>query len=81
SLQVVEVLRAEGLEVIGMVSIFNYGFKIAEEAFQNAGVKLISLTDYSTLISLSIQNGDISPDTENTLLNWRDDPGNWKPNP
>src|SRR6187431_2704310 len=36
SLQVVDVLRNDGVEVIGMVSIFNYGFDAAKEAFKNA---------------------------------------------
>src|ERR1051326_8684697 len=42
SLQVVDVLRNAGVEVIGMVSIFNYGFKEADNAFANANVKLTS---------------------------------------
>src|SRR6187551_191828 len=39
SLEVVEVLRREGLEVIGMVSIFTYGFDVADKAFSAAGVR------------------------------------------
>src|SRR5882757_1016066 len=46
SLQVVEVLRQAGLKVTGMVSIFNYGFSIAEEAFKAAEVPYISLSNY-----------------------------------
>src|SRR6201991_1110486 len=38
SLQVVEVLKSEGLEIAGMVSIFTYGFPQADEAFAKAGV-------------------------------------------
>src|ERR1700761_7998610 len=38
SLQVVEVLRSAGMEVVGMVAIFTYGFRVAEEAFKAAGV-------------------------------------------
>src|SRR6476646_1483273 len=38
SLQVVDVLKAEGLEVIGMVSIFTYDFAIAAASFQAAGL-------------------------------------------
>lgn len=78
SLQVVEVLRKEGMEVIGMVSIFNYGFDVAKKAFEDAGVPYKSLTDYESLISLAIENGTVSPDEQNTLLNWRSDPANWK---
>lgn len=79
SLQVVEVLKKEGLDVIGMVSIFTYDFKVASHAFAEAGIRLISLTDYPTLINLSKETGDISAADENTLLNWRDDPEHWTP--
>jgi orotate phosphoribosyltransferase len=78
SLQVVEVLRNEGMEVIGMVSIFNYGFDVAAKAFEDAGVPYKSLTNYESLISLAIENGTVSADEQNTLLNWRADPANWK---
>src|SRR5688500_15830512 len=45
SLQVVDVLSANGLDVVGMVSIFDYGFQAASESFQQAGVKLKTLTN------------------------------------
>src|SRR5689334_9346337 len=57
SLQVVDVLRAEGLEVTGMVSIFTYGFAVATEAFEKSSLQYYSLTDYPTLISLAMEKG------------------------
>lgn len=77
SLEVVEVLRKEGLEIAGMVSIFTYGFDVAQTAFKNAGVKCISLTNYNTLIELAAETGLIHEVEQNTLLNWRKDPANW----
>ena len=77
SLEVVEVLRKEGLEVVGMVSIFTYGFDVANKAFLDARLQYISLTNYNTLIELAEENGIITPDQQNTLLNWRRDPANW----
>jgi orotate phosphoribosyltransferase len=77
SLQVVDVLKNASLEVVGMVSIFNYGFEIAVKAFEDAGVTYKSLTDYESLIALAIENGTVSADDQNTLLNWRKDPANW----
>ncbi len=77
SLEVVEVLRREGVEVIGMVSIFTYGFEVAKKAFSEAGVPYISLTNYNTLIELAEENGIVTPEQQNTLLNWRQDPANW----
>ncbi len=77
SLEVVEVLRKAGLEVVGMVSIFTYGFDVAAKAFSDAGLEYISLTNYNTLIELAEENGIITPEQQNTLLNWRRDPANW----
>jgi orotate phosphoribosyltransferase len=78
SLQVVDVAQAAGLDVIGMVSIFTYGFKLADDAFAAKGVRYESLTNYDNLIRIAIDKGSISSRLENTLLNWRQDPGNWK---
>ncbi len=77
SLQVVEVLEKAGLIVEGMVSIFNYGFDIAKNAFNDAKVKYHSLTDYDTVIALAIEKNYVSEKDQNTLLNWRSDPANW----
>lgn len=78
SLQVVDVLKENGLEIAGMASIFNYGFAIANEAFEKAQVLLYSLTNYQNLISLAVQRGTITKEEEEVLLNWRTDPANWK---
>ncbi|HYE55688.1 MAG TPA: orotate phosphoribosyltransferase [Chitinophagaceae bacterium] len=77
SLQVVDVLKKAGLDVVGMVSIFTYGFDVAREAFEQTGIKYRSLTNYETLISLAIDKGLVSGDQETILLNWRRDPANW----
>jgi orotate phosphoribosyltransferase len=78
SLQVVEVLRQEGLEVVGLVSIFDYGFHTARNAFEKAGVPYVSLSNYATLIGLSREKGLISPQQESVLLTWSADPANWQ---
>ncbi|HWB27188.1 MAG TPA: orotate phosphoribosyltransferase [Chitinophagaceae bacterium] len=78
SLQVVDVLKAAGVEVVGMVSIFTYGFAVADDAFAAAGVPYHSLTNYSALISLALEKGNISPEIEKTLLQWRESPSTWQ---
>jgi len=78
SLQVVEVLRNAGVEVIGMVSIFDYGFEVAVKAFADAGIAFKSLTNYPTLISLAVEKGIVLADIESLLLDWRKDPASWK---
>ena len=77
SLQVVDVLKNAGVEVVGMVSIFNYGFDVAKNAFETAGVPYKSLTNYASLISLALEKGTVSADDESVLLKWREDPANW----
>lgn len=77
SLQVVDVLRAAGIDVIGMVSIFNYGFPVAKEAFEKAGVSYRSLTNYETLVQLALEKKQIPQEQEPILLQWRQDPANW----
>ncbi len=77
SLQVVEVLRKAGLQIQGMVSIFNYRFAISEEAFAREQVEFYSLTDYPNLLELAAQKGQIRPEEGAVLLKWRADPANW----
>jgi orotate phosphoribosyltransferase len=60
-----------------MVSIFNYGFDIAGAAFQQAGVKLVSLTNYSNMIGLAMEKGNVSQGMEKILIDWQKDPANW----
>ena len=80
SLEVVEVLRKAGIEVIGMVSIFNYGFTQAKDAFEQAEVPLKSLTNYPTLIQLAINKNIVEPSEQDVLLKWSADPANWQVN-
>ena len=78
SLQVMDVLKNGGVDVIGMVSIFTYDFPVAAEAFKTAGLRYQSLTNYPALVQLAIEKGIISPGEQEVLLKWRDDPANWK---
>lgn len=78
SLQVVDVLRQAGVEVVGMAAIFSYGFAVAEEAFQTAQVPLEVLTDYTHLVALAVEKGTVGASTEDLLLEWRKDPAAWQ---
>lgn len=77
SLQVVDVLKKEGLDVAGMVSIFTYGFDVADKAFAEAGVTYQSLTNYTSLIESAIDKGLVTAAQQTTLLNWRKNPAAW----
>ena len=77
SLKAVEALKREDLEVLGMVSIFTYGFPVAEKNFEEKGVKLISLSDYNALIEEALRLNYISDDQVAHLQKWRKNPSSW----
>ncbi len=78
SLQVADVLKNAGLNILGMISIFNYGFDEARISFENKKVESHSLTDYESLISEAIKKNIISNEDQKSLLKWRKDPANWE---
>jgi orotate phosphoribosyltransferase len=59
SLQVVDVLREQGAEVLGMCGLFTYGFPIADEAFQKAGLPLYTISNYAALMEVAEEQGNI----------------------
>lgn len=77
SLAAVSALREEGCEVKGMTSIFTYGFDVARVAFDNAKVKLHSLTNYSILLDQALHSGYITEKDLLPLNEWRKDPSTW----
>ena len=78
SLKAVEALRSAGVEVLGMVASYTYGFPVAEEAFKEAGVTLFTLTDYNHVIAEAADTGYVSLEDVEMLKEWRKDPANWK---
>ncbi|SFD71593.1 orotate phosphoribosyltransferase [Thermophagus xiamenensis] len=79
SLKAVEALRNNGGEVLGMMAIFTYGFKVAEDNFSKANVEFETLSNYQTLIKTAVEGGYISGDDLSALAKWKEDPENWKP--
>jgi orotate phosphoribosyltransferase len=77
SLKAVADLKAAGFEVLGMVAIFTYGFDVAAENFKKAGVELICLSDYSSMLPQAIANNYIDQNTLASLEEWRKNPGAW----
>ncbi len=78
SLKAVEALRQYGVEVVGMVASFTYGFPVAEEAFRQAGVRLLTLSDYEHVVAEAVKTGYIKPEDQPVLAEWRQNPGEWK---
>lgn len=77
SLKAVEALRAAGCEVVGMVSVFTYGFNAADENFKKANCRLVSLSNYSFLIEQALASGFISEKDVEQLQAWRENPEAW----
>jgi orotate phosphoribosyltransferase len=77
SLKAVEALRNAGCLVIGMLAIFSYQFPISEKNFKEAGCKLVTLCDYSTLIELALETNYLQQSDLETLNKWREAPEKW----
>ena len=77
SLKAVEAIRRDGCEVIGMVASYTYGFPVAIEAFKNANVELVTLTNYEAVLEVALSTGYINEEDVPVLNAWRVDPAHW----
>lgn len=77
SLNAVEALTSAGVEVLGMVAIFTYGFPTASENFATAGVELTTLSNYGALIETAIEQNYVQESELETLKQWRESPSTW----
>ena len=77
SLEAVETLREEGLNVKGLISIFTYGFNAATENFKKADCEFISLCNYSTLLQEAVKQESINESDVEILEKWSENPSKW----
>lgn len=77
SLAAVHALREAGCNVKGMVAIFSYNLKVAEENFKAAGCILNTLTDYEHLIKRAHEQEYIKEADLKSLVEWRENPQSW----
>ncbi|KGR87602.1 orotate phosphoribosyltransferase [Lysinibacillus odysseyi] len=73
SITAVEALRAAGCEVLGVVCVYTYNLPKAEEAFNAAGIKYVSLTNFDYLVEAANESGAISQDQIPFLKEWHAD--------
>ena len=71
SLKVAKALREAGAEVLGVVAIFSYELKKAHEAFSQAEVEYVTLTNYPVLVEEAVASDFIHQDDVEKLLEWR----------
>ena len=77
SLKAVEALRNAGFNVVGMVASYTYGFPQAEEAFKEAGVRLVTISDYAHTTAIAAKTGYIKESDLEVLAEWRKSPSTW----
>ena len=73
-IEVVNVLREAGAEVLGIVSIFTYGMKKGIERLKEANVKNISLTNFDTIAEVAAEEGYIKSEDIKRLIAFRNNP-------
>jgi len=77
SLNAVDALNDSEANVLGMVSIFDYGFQMAVENFENHECDLLSLSDYEHLLEVALQQGYVHDSELAALSEWRLSPEKW----
>lgn len=73
-IEVVNVLREAGADVLGVVSIFTYGMKKGLERLAAAEVKNVSLCDLDTLVEVAAEKAYIAPEDKERLIKFRNNP-------
>jgi orotate phosphoribosyltransferase len=77
SLKAVEALREVGCDVKGMAAIFTYEFPKAVESFKKAECRLVTLSNYSTLLLQAVDSKFIKESDIEHLATWRKAPELW----
>ena len=79
SFRAVEAVREAGGSCVAVVAIFTYDFKKAGKVFKEGGCKLLTITNFSTLVNVAEKAGNLT-DRELSLVSvWNKDPQNWGP--
>ena len=73
-IEVVNVLREAGAEVLGVFSIFTYGLQKGLDRLKEADVKNVSLTDFDHIAEVAAQEGYIKPEDIKKLIAFRNNP-------
>lgn len=74
AVEVVNVLRAAGADVLGIVSIFTYGMKKGLDRLAEANVKNVSLTNFDVIAEIAAEENYIKPDDVARLIAFRNNP-------
>ncbi len=80
SLQAVDAIRDAGGKVDTVLSIFNYGFQRAVDAFEAKKCTFVSLSNYDILLDEAVDCGYLESNDLELLTSWKKDPENWMNN-
>ena len=80
SLNAVKALKKEGVDVLGMMGLFDYGFDLAIENFKKENIQLHTLSDYHHLIDEAEKSKFVRSEDIALLKSWRISPYEWQPN-
>ena len=80
SLNAVAALKESEVIVKGMVAIFSYGFEVASDNFENAGVELHTLGNYENLLEQALDTNYITESQQDILAQWNANPSEWNAN-
>ena len=78
SLNAVKALRKEGMEVLGMLGLFDYGFDLAVDNFKAEKIQLHTLSDYHHLIIEAEKSKYFEAEEISVLKSWRISPSEWR---
>ena len=73
-IEVVNVLREAGAEVLGIASIFTYGMQKGIDRLKEANVKNVSLTNFDVIAKTAAEEGYIKPEDVERLIKFRNNP-------
>ncbi len=73
-IEVVDVLRSAGAEVLGIVSIYTYGMAKGLTRLKEANIENTSLTDFDTTVEVAAQTGYIKAEDKERLIKFRNNP-------
>lgn len=73
-IEVVNVLREAGAEVLGIASIFTYGMQKGLDRLKEANVENVSLTNFDVIAKTAAEEGYIKPEDVERLIKFRNNP-------
>ena len=77
ALKAVQALKENGLEVLAVISLFNYGFETAKANFSSQNVAYHSLASFKDLLLVAREKNLFSEEQLEKISRWREDPANW----